>query len=505
MAYTALYRRYRPNSFSELVGQMHIAKTLTHAVAQGSFSHAYLFCGPRGTGKTSTARIVAKAINCLDPQNGEPCCKCQACLRIAGGASMDITEIDAASNRGIDEIRDLRESVKYAPVQEKYKIYIIDEVHALTGDANNAFLKTLEEPPAHVIFILATTEPHRLPVTVLSRCQRFDFHRISEQDIRQRLAYIAELEGFTVTSSAAAILAKKAEGGLRDAVNLLDQCAVFGDGKIDEITVAKVLGLVDGSFTAALAEAVLKGDLPALLKMLDELNSSGKDLRAFLFDLLDYLRAELLKAYDNQDNARGAGLLKAITALAETDSHLRYSLQQRITLELALLQAGSFLEGVKAAARSSAAKASPTAAAPKPVSARASSPPEPPAAQATVKAKSSPPEPKTAELPVIEDEMTAERIKMLWPRIIKQVERNDDAGTMGFFQWAEAGGLKGNKLTLLFEPDFATHAKAISQRPQHRAVIERALSEICGKEMAFDIKIQAKAQPKELEQGNLNL
>ena len=505
MVYTALYRRFRPNSFSELVGQAHIAKTLSHAVAQGSFSHAYLFCGPRGTGKTSTARIVAKAINCLDPQNGEPCCKCEACLRIADGASMDITEIDAASNRGIDEIRDLRESVKYAPVQEKYKIYIIDEVHALTGDANNAFLKTLEEPPAHVIFILATTEPHRLPVTVLSRCQRFDFHRISEQDILQRLNYIAKAEGFALTASAAATLAKKAEGGLRDAVNLLDQCAVFADGKIDDTTVTEVLGLVDRSFTSALAEAVLNGDLHILLKMLDELNSSGKDLRAFLFDLLDYLRAELLNAYDNKDGKRGAALLKVITALSETDSHLRYSLQQKITLELALLQAGTFMEGAQTPPLNPAAHIPQANAPQKPVEMRSSLPQKEEKSSLTVKAAEQIQEAKKVVKPVSDEKMTAERIKLLWPRIVKQVERNDEVGTMGFFQWAEAGDLNGNCLTLLFEPDFSAHAKAIAQRPQHRTAIELALSEVCGIGMVFDIKIQAKAQPQVLEQGNLNL
>jgi len=245
--------------------------------------------------------------------------------------------------------------------------------------------------------------------------------------------------------------------------------------------------------------------LYTLLKMLDDLNSSGKDFRAFLFDLLDYLRAELLKAYDNKNNARGAELLKVITALAETDSHLRYSLQQKITLELALLQAGTFIKGAQALPVTTAAKTQSTTASVKPVETRSALPQNDKAALSKVKAVEPLREVKNVSKPATDENMTEERIKLLWPRIVKQVERNDDAGTMGFFQWAEAGELNGNRLTLLFEPDFSTHAKAISQRQQHRAVIERALSDICGKAIVFDIKIQAKAQPKVLEQGNLKL
>ncbi|MEG2213681.1 MAG: DNA polymerase III subunit gamma/tau, partial [Clostridiales bacterium] len=219
---TALYRRYRPNCFQQLVGQEHIGKILRNAVAQDSFVHAYLFAGPRGTGKTSAAKIMSRAVNCLAATAGEPCGQCAACRRALNGESMDILEIDAASNRGIDEIRDLRERVKYLPVQEKYKVYIIDEVHMLTPEAFNALLKTLEEPPAHILFILATTEPHKIPLTVLSRCQRFDFRPISEEAITNHLLHIADQEKIPLDPTAAALIARKANGGMRDAIGLLD-------------------------------------------------------------------------------------------------------------------------------------------------------------------------------------------------------------------------------------------------------------------------------------------
>ncbi len=341
MSYTALYRRFRPDHFGGLVGQAHISRTLANAVKKESFMHAYLFCGPRGTGKTSTAKILAKAINCLDPQEGEPCGICPACQRLAKGESLDVLEIDAASNRGIDEIRDLRERVKYAPAQEKYKVYIIDEVHMLTGEAFNALLKTLEEPPAHVVFILATTEPHKIPLTVLSRCQRFDFRRIPTVDIAAHLAGIAQQERIEVTPEALALIARKSEGGLRDAVNLLDQCAGFTGETVDEGVVSNVLGAVDQDFIRQVVQQLLAGDLGPVLEAVEELVASGRDFRQFIYDLLEHLRGLLVTAL-----AAGAGaepqpgrILQAIQALGEADSRLRYSLQPRITLELGLIQA----------------------------------------------------------------------------------------------------------------------------------------------------------------------
>ena len=245
MAYQALYRKYRPQTFSEVVGQEHITETLKIELAARKTVHAYLFTGSRGTGKTSCAKILAKAVNCLNPKDGDPCLSCESCLSVAKGENTDIVEIDAASNNSVDSIRELRDQVSFAPSSSKYRVYIIDEVHMLTVSAFNALLKTLEEPPAHVVFILATTEVHKLPATILSRCQRFDFRRIEADRICERIQYIADKEGLTVTDGAASLIAAAADGGMRDALSILDLCA-SGSKNIDEETVESVCGMAGG-------------------------------------------------------------------------------------------------------------------------------------------------------------------------------------------------------------------------------------------------------------------
>ena len=242
MAYQALYRKYRPKTFSDVVGQEHITNTLKNELSKGKAVHAYLFTGTRGTGKTSCAKILAKAVNCLSPENGDPCLKCESCLSVENGENTDIVEIDAASNNSVDSIRELRDRVAFAPSSSKYRVYIIDEVHMLTISAFNALLKTLEEPPEHVIFILATTEVHKLPATILSRCQRFDFKRIEPDKICGRIKYVASNEGLNITDGAAALIAAAADGGMRDALSVLDLCASAGND-ITEETVEKVCGM----------------------------------------------------------------------------------------------------------------------------------------------------------------------------------------------------------------------------------------------------------------------
>lgn len=293
MAYVALYRKWRPQGFDSLVGQEAVRTALTNALETGRIAHAYLFAGPRGTGKTSTAKILAKAVNCEHGPTPNPCNKCQNCVRINDGTSMDVFEIDAASNRGIDEIRDLREKVAFAPVNGRYKVYIIDEVHMLTTEAFNALLKTLEEPPPHVIFILATTEPHKIPATIHSRCQRFDFKRVTDSDIVKRLREVADGSGIAADDDALQLIAVQADGGMRDALSLLDQCGVMAE-RVSAETVRSVLGIVGREALRELVKAVGEGNVPKALGLLEALLAGGKDVKQIITELAEYLRAVLL-------------------------------------------------------------------------------------------------------------------------------------------------------------------------------------------------------------------
>jgi DNA polymerase III subunit gamma/tau len=354
MAYQTLYLKYRSQKFGELVGQDAIAQTLKNAVDQGRVAHAYLFSGVRGTGKTSTARILAKAINCLNRQGAEPCGVCANCVEIGSGAAVDLIEIDAASNRGIDEIRDLRERVKYLPAVLKVKIYIIDEAHMLTTEAFNALLKTLEEPPAHVVFVLATTEPHKIPLTVASRCQRFDFRRIETGAIAARLAMIVEQEKVKVDPQSLALLARLARGSMRDGITLLDQLISQAG---EELTVQKtheLLGLADPDSLVRLLGYVVEGDGARTLGELQRFYDAGGDVRQLVRGLLSAIREAALLSVGYQDaeslgGAASAGLEKigraagrnALLALwkglMEMEPELRKGADARLLLEVTLL------------------------------------------------------------------------------------------------------------------------------------------------------------------------
>lgn len=294
VSYQALYRVFRPQQFRDVVGQEHVTKTLQNALLQNKFSHAYLFSGPRGTGKTSAAKIFAKAVNCEKAPVDEPCNECAACRGITNGSISDVIEIDAASNNGVDEIRDIRDKVKYAPSSVAYKVYIIDEVHMLSIGAFNALLKTLEEPPKHVIFILATTEPHKIPLTIISRCQRFDFRRISVQSIVGRLKEIVDHEQVSVDEEALHVIASAADGGMRDALSLLDQAISFSDERVSLDDVLLITGSVSQQFIANLVQSIHQKNVSSALKALDELMKHGKDPLKFIEDLIYYYRDLLL-------------------------------------------------------------------------------------------------------------------------------------------------------------------------------------------------------------------
>ena len=289
MAYQALYRKYRPSTFSDVVGQEHITNTLKNELDCGKVVHAYLFTGTRGTGKTTCAKILAKAVNCLNPVNGDPCGECEICRMVAADEATDIVEMDAASNNGVDDIRELREQVNFSPAACKYRVYIIDEVHMLSGAAFNALLKTLEEPPEHVVFILATTEVHKLPATILSRCQRFDFRRIDSTEIVSRLKYVANAENLTLTDDAATLIASAADGGMRDALSILDLCASHNTS-ITEDTVANVCSMAGNEYLIKMADLIKSHSTEQALTLIDELHNSSVDMLRLLSELTGHFR-----------------------------------------------------------------------------------------------------------------------------------------------------------------------------------------------------------------------
>ncbi len=295
MSYTALYRKFRPAEFEDVKGQDHISQTLQNQIKANRIGHAYLFCGTRGTGKTSVAKIFAKAVNCQSPVNGSPCGECAMCKAISAGTSMNVIEIDAASNNGVDNIREIREEVAYRPTEGKYKVYIIDEVHMLSIGAFNALLKTLEEPPEYVIFILATTEVHKIPITIMSRCQRYDFKRITIDTIAERLMDLMQREGVEVEERAIRYIAKAADGSMRDALSLLDQCIAFYLGeKLTYDHVLEVLGAVDTEVFSRLLREILNRDVSKVIGALDELIMQGRELSQLVTDFTGYLRNLLL-------------------------------------------------------------------------------------------------------------------------------------------------------------------------------------------------------------------
>lgn len=364
MSYLVLARKWRPKGFEDLVGQGPIMRILANALTQGKIAHAYIFSGPRGVGKTSSARILAKALNCVEGPTPTPCGVCNSCVSIADGSSVDVIEIDGASNNSVDDIRDLRERVKYAPSSGKYKIYIIDEVHMLSGSAFNALLKTLEEPPPHVIFVLATTEMKKIPATVLSRCQHMPFRRISTNEIRARLQHIADTEGITIAAAALGLVARAADGSMRDSLTILDQLSSFTSG-ITEEDVKNLLGITDFGLLAATARALLAGDRVAILDTINSLTEQGADIRTFTRELVQFFRdllvASVIKKPEEVLDLSEDELatVREITATAgedqmtlmlsemmKADADVRYASSPRLALEMALLKA-SFLSSLR--------------------------------------------------------------------------------------------------------------------------------------------------------------
>lgn len=510
MAYLALYREWRPKKFSEIVGQEHVTKTLTNALKQGKIAHAYLFSGPRGTGKTTAAKVLAKALNCENPNGIEPCNQCSSCLSIDQGNAMEVLEIDAASNRGIDEIRELRENVRLSASEGKYKVYIIDEVHMLTTEAFNALLKTLEEPPKRVVFILATTEVQKIPLTILSRVQRFEFHRIPLEQIETRLQEVCQAIERTVSPDALKIIAQKSEGGLRDALSVLDQCLLL-DGNIGVEQVYQVLGMVGEEYSARLFDILLTRDYAQALGLLTEGVNQGRDPRQILKEFLEYLRQALLyvsthqipniapqlkeKIAEQSDKAGIRLILQWISILLQGESQLKYASNARLAAEMLIVQmiydtqerAGNPSDNVEIERRLTLLEQK--------VGMLASGQGVQPAqsAQQNHQGRSSKslrnsteekrkPESKTPPKVNLskngQNSLSLELIQDKWPEVLDQV-RKYKKSTHAFLMEGKPADLREQKLYVVFKEGFSFHRDKVDQ-PENRETIEKVLQEVLG-------------------------
>ena len=513
MPYLSLYRKYRPRNFAEIVGQRHVTQTLANAVKADRIAHAYLFCGPRGTGKTSTARVLAMALNCEKGPTAEPDGICETCRRIIAGSALDVIEIDAASNRGIDEIRELRERVGLAAADARTKVYIIDEVHMLTGEAFNAFLKNLEETPSHVVFILATTEPHRVLPTILSRCQRFDFHRIGVHDIETTLRDIARNEGVTIDDRAVAMLAHAADGSFRDSLTLLDQAIAYAEGPVTAAVVSEILGGIDIDLVVEFTDVLLRRNVGAALALVDRVVAEGKDLRQLVDNLIAHYRNLLVLSVERRGQdalalpeesvkrlAEQAELLTTdeitgtLDVLAELDRELRFSSQPRLLVELA---------AVRICRRPSSARVAPVGR----EEARAAAAPEAAPAREPVVAEVVPAEP-AALAPQVggADSVGLAEIRRRWEDLLTDVRKSRRASLGAILVEAVPVSLDGDTLTLSFGKKHEFHYAKLSRDEKLLKAASEAIARLFGRSVTVKCQLEegegrarATAHPKRVQ------
>lgn len=533
--YKAIYREYRPKTFEEILGQEHITTTLKNQIKNDNTGHAYLFSGTHGTGKTSAAKIFSRAVNCLDPRDGEPCNQCKNCLEILAETTVDVVEMDAASNNSVDDIRELREKVVYPPTNIVKKVYIIDEVHMLSRSAFNALLKTLEEPPRHILFILATTEPERLPQTILSRCQRFDFKRISTEDIIKNMKFIVEDLGKEIDEDALTLIARNSEGAMRDALSLLDQCISFSDEKITYEVALDLLGITNKDIVFELVDSTIEGSLEKALNSLDEISRSGKDMETLTGDLVSHFRnlmvaksssdpgailnIDNIEAFQEQSGKVSIEfILKALNILIEAASKGKWSGEARLVLEMSIInmvgieQELSLLERVerleegyveKPSIESKAQRTAESQGPNRPAGARPQVQSEKPESKAPSTSNNVQKTPKPKEsLPKEAEEgkesfkdLDLETIKRHWDVILKDI-KSDKISLYALIREGKLTEFENNQIQVNYSEEFGFHHSAISKE-DNKKFIEEVVSKYFGIDIAISFSLGSiAAEPK---------